>query len=330
MESKRIIVRRAAVGMAAALAVVATCIAGGPAGAAASADAASVDDTATSAAAVEQVLRDAGAVVTSGTAARAVSTTGSGREGSVGREGVPQTAASGATVSLARGLSIGSGAAALRITPVSSSGVGAEASLSPSGLAVYTDTAHSAFALSTARTGGNAGYAVITAADAPTEYRFAFTIGDAPARLELAPGGGVDVYGGAGALVNSIAPAWAIDAAGAAVPTAYAVEGNVLVQTVDHSGASYPVVADPRVRCDTLWCTLELSRVETRLMAAHALSPGIACRFLGPGAAVCAALLIGGWAQANVALATGQCVGVRIWKANFVSYPHLAYVRCYA
>jgi hypothetical protein len=148
--------------------------------------------------------------------------------------------------------------------------------------------------------------------------------------LRAVDGGGIDVHDSSGALVNSIVPAWAVDAAGAAVATSYSVSGNILTQSVAHEGAAYPVVADPRLRCDGLWCTNELTRHETRLLAANALSPGIACRFLGPGASVCAAVLIGAWAQANIALANGQCIGFRVWQANLVSHPHLAYIRCYA
>jgi hypothetical protein len=50
----------------------------------------------------------------------------------------------------------------------------------------------------------------------------------------------------------------------------------------------------------------------------------------GGGAPVCVTVLTGAWAMANIALSRGQCVGYRVWKANFVSYPHLAYIGCYA
>jgi hypothetical protein len=236
---------------------------------------------------------------------------------------------SAASLSLKSGLTVPTGENSLSITPVLQT-AGSGKALSPSGLAVYRNTADSSIAFSKASTGGNAGYAVITGPDAPTTYRFAFTVDGTPAVLRPAAGGGVDVLSAAGTFVNSVAPAWAKDATGAALPTSYSVNGNILTQTVAHQGAVYPVVADPRVRCDSLWCTLELTRGETRALAGNVLNVGGACAVLGGGAPVCAAVLAGAWVQASLALSRGQCIGFRIWKANFVSYPHLAYVGCYA
>jgi hypothetical protein len=287
--------------------------------------------------AVERVLRDAGAVSdvsvsdvgvpAVGVPAPVAATSDAGRLAGTDSASGGAAAVSTSAVSLKVGLTVSTGSSTMRLQPVAAAPAKA---LSPGGLAVYANTADSVFALSSAKTGGNAGYAVMSGPGAPTAYRFMFTVDGRPAVLKLASDGGVEVYSASGALVNSIVPAWAKDATGAAVPTSYSVEGNILTQTVTHSGAVYPVVADPRARCDGLWCTLELTRYETRLLAANALSPGIACRFLGPGAGVCAALLISAWAQANLALANGQCTGVRVWQANMVSYPHLAYIRCYA
>jgi hypothetical protein len=238
-----------------------------------------------------------------------------------------------ASVSLKSGLSVPSGTGTVGITPVVEPGgqrSGAAKALSPSGLAVYANTADSSFAFSKASAGANAGYAVITGADAPTAYRFAFTVDGKPAVLRLVAGGGVDVLDANGTLVNSIAPAWAKDATGAALPSSYSVSGNVLTQSVTHAGAAYPVIADPRVRCDSLWCTLELTRAETRGVAANVLSLGGPCALMGGGAPVCVTVLAGGWAMANLALGQGKCIGYRVWKANFVSFAQLAYVGCYA
>jgi len=303
------------------------------------------------AAAVEQVLRQAGAVTDVAPAVSAKLASPDAVGGSAGRAPAVKSAAS---LSLKSGLTVPTGANTLSITPVlesaglesaglesavlesaglESAGRVSSASakaLSPSGLAVYGNTADSTIAFSTASTGGNAGYAVITGANAPTSYRFAFVVDGKPAVLEPADGGAVDVLAADGAFVNSVAPAWAKDATGAALPTSYSVSGNILTQSVTHEGAVYPVVADPRVRCDSLWCTLELSRGETRSLAAHVLYAGGPCAVLGGGAPVCVTVLTGAWAMASIALSRGQCVGYRVWKANFVSYAHLAYVGCYA
>jgi hypothetical protein len=287
------------------------------------------------AASVEQVLRQAGAVTD-------VSATAAPKLASPDGAGVADRAPavkSGASVSLKSGLTVPTGTNTLSITPVLERSVlersGAvptskAKALSPSGLAVYANTADSAIAFSRASTGGNAGYAVITGANAPTSYRFAFAVDGKPAVLRPVDGGGIEVLTSTGAVVNSIAPAWAKDATGAEVPTSYSVNGNVLTQTVDHAGAAYPVVADPRLRCDSLWCTLELTRGETRSLAANVLYAGGPCAILGGGAPVCVTVLTGAWAMASIAISRGQCIGYRVWKANFVSYPHLAYVGCYA
>ncbi|MCK2034888.1 hypothetical protein KZC51_01955 [Microbacterium sp. SSW1-49] len=47
------------------------------------------------------------------------------------------------------------------------------------------------------------------------------------------------------ATIGSIEPAWAVDANGAEVSTAYEVAGGVVTQVVDVENAAFPVVADP-------------------------------------------------------------------------------------
>ncbi|WP_188510079.1 hypothetical protein [Conyzicola nivalis] len=288
-----------------------------------SANAGSTNAGSVDAAGVEQILRGAGAVADVAPPSRS-------KLAAPDASSTAQAPAvtSGARVSLKTGLTVPTGTNSLSITPVTDAG--SAKALSPSGLAVYANTADSAFALSAASTGGNAGYVVINAPTAPTAYRFAFTVDGKPAVLRPVEGGGIDVLSASGAVVNSVVPAWAKDATGAAVPTSYSVAGNILTQNVSHAGAAYPVIADPRVRCDRLWCTLELTRGETAALAANVLPVGGACAILGGGAPVCAAVLAGAWAQASLALGSGQCIGFRVWKANFVSYAHLAYIRCYA
>ena len=301
-------------------------------------DAAGVDAAVVDAAGIENVLRQAGAVVDVAPvppeAKQKLAQPDAASGGIAARSQRPVPS----SISLETGLSVPSGTNTVSITPVLESAVlesagvatGAAKALSPSGLAVYGNTADSSIAFSKASTGGNAGFAVITGPDAPTTYRFAFAVDGEPAVLRPTDGGGVDVLSANGTLVNSVAPAWAKDASGADVATSYSVSGNVLVQSVSHEGAAYPVVADPRVRCDSLWCTLELSRGETRSLAANVLYAGGPCAVLGGGAPVCVTVLTGAWAMASIAISRGQCVGYRVWKANFVSYPHLAYVGCYA
>lgn len=86
---------------------------------------------------------------------------------------------------------------------------------------------------------------VIEGPSAPSRYRFRITTGGGT--LSLDGRGGAVVAGGDGDVVATIEPAWAVDATGSAVPTRYVVDGQDLIQVVDHSQAHYPVIADPSV-----------------------------------------------------------------------------------
>ncbi len=82
-------------------------------------------------------------------------------------------------------------------------------------------------------------------AEAPTEYRFEGAIPEG-ATGEILADGSVDLLGPGGEQIGIIAAPWAFDAEGNSVATSYAIEGDVLVQTIDHlDQAVYPVVADP-------------------------------------------------------------------------------------
>ncbi|MCP4309044.1 MAG: hypothetical protein GY788_30060 [bacterium] len=83
---------------------------------------------------------------------------------------------------------------------------------------------------------------------APDKYTFEF---DLPKGWELekpAESGAVTILDADGESVGAVAPPWAVDADGNALATSFAVHGkNRLVQTVDHDGAAYPVLADPSI-----------------------------------------------------------------------------------
>ena len=89
----------------------------------------------------------------------------------------------------------------------------------------------------------------------PTTYRFPLTLPPG-GRAALQPDGSVVISSGssedAGAgtggdsAITSLAPPWAIDAAGTPVPTSYSLDGEVLVQHVAFTEANiFPIVADP-------------------------------------------------------------------------------------
>ncbi|GAA4593608.1 hypothetical protein BJY16_001043 [Actinoplanes octamycinicus] len=70
---------------------------------------------------------------------------------------------------------------------------------------------------------------------------------DLPAgtQLESSHGGGFSLIHD-GAEIGAVEAPWARDAAGRHLPTSYRLEGDTLIQETDVSGATFPVVADPR------------------------------------------------------------------------------------
>ncbi|MET9260838.1 hypothetical protein [Amycolatopsis sp. NPDC004079] len=96
---------------------------------------------------------------------------------------------------------------------------------------------------------GARGLVVLKDASAPERFDFTF---DLPKGVSLSPraGGRVAIVmkKGAGTLeLGDIAAPWARDATGTALPTRYEVSGSTVTQIVDHRGARYPVVADPKL-----------------------------------------------------------------------------------
>jgi len=87
---------------------------------------------------------------------------------------------------------------------------------------------------------------VSTGAAAGTTFTYNFGSGTS---LVANSDGSVDVLSASGNGVSAsanVAPAWAYDATGAAVPTHYTVQGATLVQTISPTPSTvYPVVADP-------------------------------------------------------------------------------------
>lgn len=87
---------------------------------------------------------------------------------------------------------------------------------------------------------------IISDENAPTSYDYDLTL-PAGTSLTLDAESGVVLALDGDKLVIGVAPAWAVDANGNAVPTHYEVHGSTLRQVVDHTAGAvaYPVVADP-------------------------------------------------------------------------------------
>lgn len=193
-----------------------------------------------------------------------------------------------------------------------------------------------AFAMTGSGSAADAGYIVITGAGAPTTFSFEVTADGSAASLEQTPDGGVLVKNAAGEVVNILGAAWALDARGAALKTWYSVSEGLVVQHVDHAGASYPVVADPRLMCDGVFCTMEYTRAETQTLANWSGTAGTlitaGCTKLGGviGGLACgiAAGVIS--SMASQALSQNKCFGMRAFIYVPMSTTHAVTVNCYA
>lgn len=85
----------------------------------------------------------------------------------------------------------------------------------------------------------------VQAADAATRYTFPVTLPDG-AHMQVEQDGAVSIYSADGLILGGFEVPWARDANGSEVATGFSVEGNDLVQTIEHGpGTAYPVVADP-------------------------------------------------------------------------------------
>lgn len=233
-----------------------------------------------------------------------------------GVEKSPRDGANVARVDSTKGLVVPSGSASGDMT-LKPAGVG-EASRISSGISTYKVDNSYSYVLTDASSGTNAGYSIINSESAPTNYRYQIDVGSKPAILELTTEEAVLVKDSSGVVVNVLAPAWAKDALGIDLKSSYTVDGNIVTQTVNHKGATYPVVADPRAACDWLYCTAEFNKTETDIVATNGwgwtgILAGACTVIAGPvGGTACG---IGGaiWATtANIAKATNQCMGLRM------------------
>lgn len=111
-------------------------------------------------------------------------------------------------------------------------------------LAVYAGSSYD-IALDASREGFST-YVVIHDSSAPTDYEFRL---DLPGGTKLSEdgNGGIKILNQANETVGIIAPPWAVDSNGVMRQTSFKLRNGVIVQTITHKGATYPVVADPNV-----------------------------------------------------------------------------------
>lgn len=104
-------------------------------------------------------------------------------------------------------------------------------------------------------------------AGAPAEYRFDVGVPEG-GQLAAFDDGSVVVVDAEGAAVGGFRAPWAIDANGQAVPTAFHADGDQLVQTVEFTAdTAFPVVADPDLGTEWWGYYVQLTRAETQQVA---------------------------------------------------------------
>ena len=103
--------------------------------------------------------------------------------------------------------------------------------------------------------------------------------------VELQLDGSVQLVDADGNEAGIIATPWALDATGAEIPTSFALDGSTLVQTVNHHGATYPVIADP---CGWSWrgALDRLTVAAAAVLVVPACAPPVAIATCGPAVIV--------------------------------------------
>lgn len=112
----------------------------------------------------------------------------------------------------------------------------------------------------------------INSPESPTVYQFDSSIPEGHTGHVQADGS-VVILDAVGNQVGVISVPWAYDANGVAVPTGYVVSGTTLIQTVDHHGAAYPVVADPLILIRVIQVSHRVYTTCTRTGCVSVLTP---------------------------------------------------------
>ncbi|MFD1538583.1 hypothetical protein [Nonomuraea guangzhouensis] len=178
---------------------------------------------------------------------------------------------------------------------------------------------------------------IIKDSSAPTEYRFPISAPEG-SMLEVEDDDGTVLIYNNDIYLGEIDLPWAKDANGNAVPTSYRVEGMTLIQTVNHAGAAYPVVADPALKLQCEWwkamCRLIFSKKLTKKIYNAWFVAGVAgaieamkyaCdKLKGKAKLICKIAYTAGGASAvykvREAANKGQCFAVRFQAPGIVWY----------
>ncbi|MTD47332.1 hypothetical protein GKE82_24305 [Conexibacter sp. W3-3-2] len=171
--------------------------------------------------------------------------------------------------------------------------------------------------------------ATIESAEAPERFRYPLTLAEGQTIQATGDGGYVVLEADGTTIALTIAPPWAKDATGAAVPVRYELDGTDLTMVVEHrsSEATYPIVADPRFAWAWHGVYAYLNRSESKSAVAWgswAIAFIPASRVVGVVTAIIGAPPI--QAMANRAIDRGWCLAV--YKSHFRTTPEPFAYRC--
>jgi hypothetical protein len=182
------------------------------------------------------------------------------------------------------------------------------------GLVAYDNNNGSASLVKAAVDGSVEFLTVIEGASSPTRFAYPIEVSTG-GRIKLTTTGGANILDNSGAVVSTVAPAWAKDANGRRVRTHYRVEGDTLVQYIEHraAGIAYPVVADPWVRRWYGW-DLEFDRNQTNNIMLGLAAVAIRSLFITDVTVskIATAVATGLAAYANWVYNRGGCLKMRI------------------
>lgn len=122
--------------------------------------------------------------------------------------------------------------------------------------------------------------------------------------------------------VGLVDPAWAKDAVGAPVPTAFKVSGNTLIQTVTTTAETvFPVTSDPKVRHYWWGVSVDFNKKETKAISQGGGACVAAVSLAGTPGKVISALCGVHASIAAVADGQGRCFSARWLVAGSMIYP---------
>ncbi len=124
--------------------------------------------------------------------------------------------------------------------------------------------------------------------------------------------GGVVLKDSAGKYVGRVSAPWAYDAAGRALHTSFAVQGDTIVQHVDTQGASFPIVIDPHFTFGIITGTVYFNKNETSDIAfVPGALDGLSAALPPPFDVLLGVYSIYLLAESSSAEASGKCVYIK-------------------